>query len=120
MQPPQHPALHPDQETEELVQFREAWKAEVRQKKAESLSTTPRDDNPYPTTSSQSHTVAQACPSNAGEPVQSATASRPPIQTVRSSNGAVEVYRRAVELERQGQLDDALRLYRQVRKCLRE
>jgi F-box protein 9 len=100
----QPPEIHPDQETEELVHFRETWKAEIRQKKANSAP------SPVQTVPSLSHAPGPGSP---------LLHRKTPQDIPQVACSAVEIYRRAVELERRSQLDDALRLYRQVRKCRR-
>jgi F-box protein 9 len=116
MQPPPAPSIPPpDQEPEELAQFREAWKAEVQKKKAPPPTNespdarlSPSSQPPQPEPESQpglsSHTIA-------GSPV-------PPITThvnaSRSLGSALEIYRRAIKHEQRGELDDALLLYRQA------
>ena len=115
MQPPPAPSIPPpDQEPEELAQFREAWKAEVQKKKAAPTTNEspdarlPSSQPPQPEPESQpglsSHTIA-------GSPV-------PPITThvnaSRSLGSALEIYRRAIKHEQRGELDDALLLYRQA------
>jgi F-box protein 9 len=83
-----------EQETEELRRFRENWKEEVREKLGL------QQDSGHPT----------------GPPTQTSTSeaearhSRP----LQSRNDALEVYIRAVRHEQAGELEEALRLYRQA------
>lgn len=88
-----------EQETDELKSFRENWKREVDEKKrlqqsrqdpAESAAALPE----------QSSTPEASSPHHSG--------------VFRSRNDALEVYSRAVKHEQAGELDDALRLYRQA------
>jgi exo-beta-1,3-glucanase (GH17 family) len=81
---------------DELEQFREEWKAELRQKTRRRAST------------ASSGTVTAA--------ISDESLERTPANLTGHLKSAVEVYRRAVDLEQRGQFDDALRLYRQVSK----
>jgi hypothetical protein len=83
---------------DELEQFREEWKAELRQKTRRRAST------------ASSGTVTAALSNESGQGL----VERTPGNLTGHLKSAVEVYRRAVDLEQQGQFDDALRLYRQV------
>jgi F-box protein 9 len=88
-----------EQETDELKSFRENWKREVDEKKRLQQS---RQDPAEP---------AAALPEQSSTP----EASSPHHSNVfRSRNDALEVYSRAVKHEQAGELDDALRLYRQA------
>jgi F-box protein 9 len=92
---PDSPLPEPD----ELVRFREAWKAEVQQKKARqdpSQRTNDSDDKVIPGPSSE-QIAGSPTPHSVGPPA---------LRT------AIELYRRAVDDEQGGRLDDALRLYR--------
>lgn len=80
-----------EQETEELRKFRENWKKEVREKQR-----LQPDSGPPPQQTSTSEAEAHH--------------SRPP----QPHNDALEVYIRAVRHEQAGELDEALRLYRQA------
>ena len=82
-----------EQETEELRSFRETWKREVREKQGSRL------DSGRPTTPKQ----ASASEARARHP-------RP----LQSHDDALETYIRAVKHEQAGELDEALRLYRQA------
>ncbi|EPQ56317.1 hypothetical protein GLOTRDRAFT_74909 [Gloeophyllum trabeum ATCC 11539] len=75
------PPAATDEEPEELKRFRDAWRAEVQRKKAQTV---------------QSHLTSDLAP--LGRALQS----------------AVDVYRRAIQNEQSGDLDEALRLYRQA------
>jgi F-box protein 9 len=126
MHPPQHTTPSTERETEELIQFRETWKAEIQSRKVESQSRSGHSEArhsiigkaPEKSQSEQDRTPQEG--STAGNAPYSLSDARNPLaflEVTRSPCPAVELYRRAVELERQSQLDDALRLYRQVRKC---
>jgi F-box protein 9 len=88
-----------EQETDVLRNFRENWKREVEGKKRQQQS---RQDAAEP---------AAALPEQPSTPEAS---SPHPSGVFRSRNGAPEVYSRAVKHEQAGELDDALRLYRQA------
>jgi F-box protein 9 len=98
-------------EPEELVRFREAWKAEVQLKKA-------AQDSPQAPTSesaSQIHSPPDGRHRSNSQPTDSDSAS----VKLASATGtllasAVEIYSRAVQHEQRSELDDALRLYRQA------
>ncbi|CCM01804.1 uncharacterized protein FIBRA_03871 [Fibroporia radiculosa] len=121
-------------DSDELVRFREAWKAEVRKKKTEDatasrltpLTAEPQADS---ATSSGPATVSNvSAPNHAQSPrthtVPLRPVTRPPdraelVQRNETSipygkvlGRAVELYRRAVQCEQQSKLDDALQLYR--------
>jgi F-box protein 9 len=100
-------------EPEELVRFRHAWLRELEQANARRR---PDDSTMFPASASQpSYREAQRPESHhttAGEPTVSPL--RPARVFTQGSTVAVDTYRRAVECERQSQLDDALRLYRQA------
>ena len=88
-----------EQETDELRNFRENWKKEVEGKKRLQQS---RQDAAEPAT---------ALPEQSSNP----EASSPYHSGIfRSRNDALEVYGKAVKHEQAGELDDALRLYRQA------
>lgn len=88
-----------EQETDELRNFRENWKREVEEKKGLQQS---RQDPAE---------LAAALPEQSSTP----EASSPHHSGVfRSRNDALEVYSRAVKHEQAGELEDALRLYRQA------
>ena len=92
-----------EQETDELRSFRENWRREVEEKKRLQLS---RKD---PTE------TAAALPEQSSTPEASSAQGSPHHSRVfRSRNDALEVYSRAVKHEQAGELDDALRLYRQA------
>jgi F-box protein 9 len=88
-----------EQETDELRNFRENWKREVDEKKGLQQS---RQDpaEPAAVLPEQSSTPEARSPHHSG--------------VFRSRNDALEVYSRAVKHEQAGELDDALRLYRQA------
>jgi len=88
-----------EQETVELRNFRENWKREVEEKKRLQQ---PRQDPAEPAAAlpEQSSTPEASSPHHAG--------------VSRSRNDALAVYSRAVKHEQAGELDDALRLYRQA------
>ena len=90
-----------EQETDELRNFRENWKREVDEKRRLQQS---RQDPAEP---------AAALPEQSSTP----EARSPPHSSsgvLRSRNDALEVYGRAVKHEQAGELEDALRLYRQA------
>ncbi|KAH9072087.1 hypothetical protein EDB83DRAFT_2571678, partial [Lactarius deliciosus] len=91
-----------EQETDELRSFRESWKREVRDKQRlqPPSQQDPALDPAHPTTPPK-----QAPASEAG------TRHPRPLQF---RDDALEVYIRAVEHEQAGELDEALRLYRQA------
>jgi F-box protein 9 len=82
-------------EPEELVRFREAWRAELEQRKVQ------------PSTSIGSSASQDKEPSALDVATSGGVVSAP-------STSALEIYRRAVQHEQQSQLSDALRLYRQA------
>ncbi|KAI9451680.1 hypothetical protein BJY52DRAFT_91289 [Lactarius psammicola] len=88
-----------EQETEELRSFRESWKREVQEKQRLQH---PSQDAARPT--------APPKPASASEARALSRHPRP----LQSRNGALEVYIRAVKHEQAGELDEALRLYRQA------
>jgi F-box protein 9 len=108
-------------EPEELVRFRQAWLKELEQVNAKRRPQPDRDldvgSTTFPTstfkpsyseeqqTGPPHHTITSKSTARSLQPV--------PVFT-RGLTAAVDTYRRAVELERQSQLDDALRLYRQA------
>lgn len=83
-------------ETDELRRFRENWRRELEEKKRQ-------DSLPHPA-------AAQASTSDNSSEANSLH--QPGLFHTR--NGALEVYGRAVNHEQAGELDDALRLYRQA------
>ena len=92
-----------EQETDELRSFRENWRREVEEKKRLQLS---RKDPTEP---------AAALPEQSSTPEASSAQGSPHHSgAFRSRNDALEVYGRAVKHEQAGELDDALRLYRQA------
>ncbi|CDO69621.1 hypothetical protein BN946_scf184851.g9 [Trametes cinnabarina] len=112
-------------EPEELVRFRQQWLEEVRsKKKAPSI----QDPGPAPAASSSAdaESSAHAHSPSVHHPTQRGishddTAPHPVVKKPPpaappafgpSLQRAVEVYRKAVQHEQQGELDDALRLYR--------
>ncbi|KAI0654057.1 hypothetical protein C8Q70DRAFT_1030767 [Cubamyces menziesii] len=116
-------------EPEELVRFRQQWLEEVRSKKKAPPSQA-QDASPAPAASSSAespegpaharappaHHSTQRRPSHGAHTATLAT-KRPPATVAPAPFGpalqrAVEVYRKAVQHEQRGELDDALRLYR--------
>ena len=88
-----------EQETDELRNFRENWKREVEEKKR--LQQSWQDPaEPAAAIPEQTSTPNADSPHHSG--------------ALRSRNNALEVYSRAVKHEQAGELDDALRLYRQA------
>ncbi|KAH7890847.1 hypothetical protein F5I97DRAFT_1839250 [Phlebopus sp. FC_14] len=119
-----------DEESEELLRFREDWKQEVRRRRAEerqSSSDTVRAHHPSPSatnpvsptpvTAEHKHVASGSLP-RFTSPSQSIST---PVHTSHGQSQlskplarAIEVYRSAVQHEQESQLDDALRLYRQA------
>jgi hypothetical protein len=105
MQPLPSAQLEPD----ELVRFREQWKAEVRQKQAQG----PPSSTRYTDAPTASDTDIQPGPFS--QTISGVPVPHPAPSHANSSLGsAVELYRTAVRHEQRSELDDALRLYRQV------
>ncbi|TDL23589.1 hypothetical protein BD410DRAFT_786831 [Rickenella mellea] len=94
----------PESDSDELARFREAWKAELRQR-SHSVSRTANGEDPASGEASNAHAVVSAAHQSSGSASSSKTLS-----------SAVDTYRRAVEQEQMGELDVALRLYRQAFK----
>jgi F-box protein 9 len=90
-----------EQETEELRDFRENWKREVREKQRLQQSS---PDSADPTAAS----------SNQASGPDSEAKAHPHSSRLQSLNDALEVYGRAVKHEQASELDEALRLYRQA------
>ncbi len=86
-----------EQETEELRSFRESWEREVREKQR----------------SQQPSQLDAARPTTPPKRASASEAGRHP-RPLQSRDGALEVYIRAVRHEQAGELDEALRLYRQA------
>ncbi|KAF8269809.1 hypothetical protein EI94DRAFT_1724377 [Lactarius quietus] len=85
-----------EQETEELRSFRENWKKEVREKQR---SQQPSQQDPgHPTV----------------PPIQTSASEVDHPHPLQSHDDALEVYIQAVRHEQAGELDEALRLYRQA------
>jgi F-box protein 9 len=105
-------------EPEELVRFRQAWLRELEQANARRRPEPDHDQATIPASASQpSYTGEEQLP----EPSHHTTAGELTVSSLQparvftqGSTVAVDNYRRAVECERQSQLDDALRLYRQA------
>lgn len=109
------------QESEDLRKFREAWKAEVQRRRGHtSLSSTDyRDDERHLKDEDGEHdgilaTTSEDTPRPRGKvptvhPTSTSTVHLNPKLSV-----ALDVYRRAVQCEQRGALDDALTLYRQA------
>lgn len=87
-----------EQETDELRSFRESWKRELREKQKSQQP--PQQDSGHPTTPPK-HIPASEAEARSSRPLQ-------------SRDDALEVYIRAVRQEQAGELDEALRLYRQA------
>ena len=87
-----------EQETEELRSFRENWKREVQDKQRSQQP--PQQDTGHSTVPPKQTSASEA----------EARHSRP----LQSRDDALEVYIRAVRHEQAGELDEALRLYRQA------
>ena len=94
-----YPMVAVEQETDELRDFRENWKREVQEKRR--LQQTRQDPANPPAAPPE-----QASTSEASNPLHSSA--------LRSRKDALEVYSKAVTHEQAGELDDALRLYRQA------
>ena len=88
-----------EEETDELRRFRESWKRELQERKR--LQQSQQDAPP-----------AAALPEQLSS--TSETSSLHHSGVFHSRNDALEVYSRAVKHEQAGELDDALRLYRQA------
>ncbi|KII87322.1 hypothetical protein PLICRDRAFT_177086 [Plicaturopsis crispa FD-325 SS-3] len=127
-----HLTDRPEQEPDELVRFREAWKAEVQRKRAAASGDAPLQ-------ASASTSTSDNAPSSSQGPAGDAPVVSPQIPklaasssqvawsepaTVHTSHGvssvpvkfrpAVELYRRAVLHEQRGEVDDALQLYQKA------
>ncbi|KIM90425.1 hypothetical protein PILCRDRAFT_812167, partial [Piloderma croceum F 1598] len=104
-------------EPEELVRFRQAWLRELEQANARRRPDDHDQATMFPASASQpSYREEQRL-----EPSHHTTAGEPTVSSLQPARVftqgltvAVDTYRRAVECERQSQLDDALRLYRQA------
>lgn len=94
-----HTMADEEQETDELRNFRENWKREVEEKKRSQQSWQDPAE-PAAAIPEQPSTPKADSPHHSG--------------ASRSRNNALEVYSRAVKHEQAGELDDALRLYRQA------
>ncbi|OSD04808.1 hypothetical protein PYCCODRAFT_1363596 [Trametes coccinea BRFM310] len=119
------PSQTPADEPEELVRFRQQWLEEVRSKKkapqdpssapsAASSSTAILEASTQPRSPTAPH-IAQRRPSHDATAPHPAVKKPPPVAPPAfgpSLQRAVEVYRKAVQHEQRGELDDALRLYR--------
>ena len=90
-----------EQETDELRSFRESWKREVQERKMQQQQSL-QDSADYATVPPEQTLTSEAT----GDPQQSGV--------LRLRDDALEVYTRAVKHEQGGQLDEALRLYRQA------
>ena len=91
-----------EEETDELRRFRESWRRELQEKKRLQQS---RQD-PAPLTA--------ALPEQLSSTSDCSASSLHHSGVFRPRNDALEVYSRAVKHEQAGELDDALRLYRQA------
>lgn len=116
----------PTEEPEELVRFREEWKAEVRRNR-EAQQRTHAQAEPQPPTE-PAHTEvsdAQTSPPPVAHPVThdhprniyvlrptTHASSIDPASLPPSVVKALEIYRRAVACEQRSEIDEALRLYR--------
>ncbi|KAK7061033.1 hypothetical protein VNI00_000768 [Paramarasmius palmivorus] len=109
-----------DEETEELRQFRAAWKAEVKKKKEgkpaqpAQASTSAVDTSPIasPTRPTIARPSATAVSDDATAP--SVFIPAPSQLPKGGASPAVAIYRQAVVHEQKGELDQALQLYRQA------
>ena len=90
-----------EQETDELRSFRESWKREVQERKRQEQQSL-QDSTDSATVPPEQTLTSEAT----GDPRQSGV--------LRLRDDALEVYTRAVRHEQAGQLDEALRLYRQA------
>jgi F-box protein 9 len=90
-----------EEETDELRRFRENWRRELEEKKR--LQQPRQDSAPHPA----------AAEASTSDKTSEANSLRQP-GLFHTRNGALEVYSRAVKHEQAGELDDALRLYRQA------
>jgi F-box protein 9 len=90
-----------EQETDELRRFRESWKRELQEKKRLQQS-------------GQESAHPAVAPPDSEQPPTSEASSPHHSGLFRPRNDALEVYSRAVKHEQAGELDDALRLYRQA------
>ncbi|KAL5531343.1 hypothetical protein ACEPAG_4220 [Sanghuangporus baumii] len=91
-----------DAESEELVKFREQWKAEIKQRSTHSHVSPSGDGRPLDSSSPSVHAHLFAA--------QSRVPGAQPLS--RSLVSAVETYRLAIQYEQAGDLDEALRLYK--------
>jgi F-box protein 9 len=98
-------------DTVELAQFRERWKAEVQsRKKPSAVATVQQGPSEPPRLHSATLPATQKTPSSSdSKRVHVNTAA--PSQNLLS---ALQIYRDAVQREQNGELDDALLLYRQA------
>ncbi|KAF7982542.1 hypothetical protein HWV62_27508 [Athelia sp. TMB] len=122
MQPPPTP-LEPEPEPEELIRFREAWRKELEQKKAQSSKKEQVNGDSKDSEAARSPGLDSEPGIQAGSSGQAVTG-RPTAASLQRSHGmtamapsliaAVGIYRRAVQCEQQSQLDEALQLYRQA------
>ncbi|KAH7921300.1 hypothetical protein BV22DRAFT_1038818 [Leucogyrophana mollusca] len=124
----------PGEEPEELVRFREAWRAEVKQRRGvhpepkPQTAVSPPNETTAPTSVSVTKTdhgvgIVRGGPNLHPGPSSHTIAGAPTVP-VHASHGqsrlspafgrAIEVYRSAVNHEQRSQLDEALRLYRQA------
>lgn len=120
-------------ESVELRQFREQWRAEIRQRREEQHTQrrgTTAEPNQHkaapPDTHSRPHTSRRTAPpeTEAKPPAPWSVPEPPHHQALHPSHGqspfsgsiarAVEIYRNAVHHEQESDLDEALRLYRQA------
>ncbi|ESK96528.1 hypothetical protein Moror_7036 [Moniliophthora roreri MCA 2997] len=110
------------EETEELRQFREAWKAEVKKKKLEGKQAQPAQvptSDAVPSSSSAPLRPAVAPPSDPLSIPEDVTPPKVDVSDARQlskevTSPAVSIYRQAVLHEQRGELDEALLLYRQA------
>lgn len=136
MKPLPAPSIpQPEEEPQELARFRQEWLAELQSRKPatgnEPGPTSPDDAKPsvYGTSGSKTSVIPAALPPALPGPSTQTIAGIPSAITVispasihRASStplppalrAAINVYRRAVEHEQRGELDDALSLYRQA------
>ena len=121
------------EESAELGKFREQWKDEVRRRREEQqfqLQGPTADHSQHKVSSSpETHARSHASPRTAPPETEAKPPATRPVpstsyQALHTSHGqsplsgsiarAVEIYRSAVQLEQESDLDEALRLYRQA------
>ncbi|KAF8845125.1 hypothetical protein BDN67DRAFT_962058 [Paxillus ammoniavirescens] len=134
--------VNTEEESAELIQFREKWRQEVRQRQREgqqAQQASAADPNQQKVSPSTTHTRPPQPTNHTTPPIRDARTTVPdsegkhhptwsvagvPQQSVHTSHGqdqlsgslarAVEIYRSALQHEQESDLDEALRLYRQA------